>query len=184
MRLLIAIVLAAANFAKAAGSGFLHGLDWSWRNFCGLFGFGGGGGSATPGPLDLPSEEVYEIDRSLAEGQQRAADEIANASPARQIKMYASARPDDRYSIDLSKLEPAQQEWLLGLSSDEKAMRSLSEAYENRITMLLHGHDGAVPGIDAPSMKKPKEVIPGLVSRMEDFRLKLAASEGNNVLAA
>lgn len=159
-------------------------LDWTWRNFWGLFGFGGSGGSATPGPLDLPSKDLFDVDRSIEEGHQRAADTLANASPAMQVKLYACARPDDRYSIDLSKLEPTQQDWLLGLSSDEKAMRALSEAPESKIAMLIGGHDGAVQGVDAPKMEKPKEMIPGLVSRMEDFRLKLASREGNHVLAA
>lgn len=183
-RLFAAIAMAMWNLAKATGSGFVHGLDWSWRNFWGLFGFGGGGGSATPGPLDLPSKEVFEVDRSLAEGQQRAADILANDSPARQIKLFASAKPDDRFGVDLSLLDPAQQDWLTSLSTNDKAMRSLSEAPESKIMMLLSGHDGIVPGLDAPKPEKPREVIPGLVSRMEDFRMKLACREGNNVLAA
>lgn len=173
----------AIAMARALGKG-LDGLDWCCRQFCGLLPGGGGSGSATPGPLDLPSKDLYEIDRSLAESQQRAADVMANDGPARQIKLYASAKPDDRFGIDLSTLEPNHQDWLIGLSTNEKAMRSLSEASDNKILMLLGGHDGMVPGIDAPKTEKPRDVIPGLVSRMEDFRMKLSSREEDHVLAA
>lgn len=183
MRLLQAILMTMWNLAKGTGNAAIYGLDWTWRNFWGLFGFGGGG-SATPGPLDLPLKEAFEVDRSIEEGHQRAADTLANASPARQVKLYACARPDDRFSIDLSKLEPDHQDWLISLSSDERAMRALSEAPESKIAMLLGGHDGAVPGLDAPKMEKPKEMIPGLVSRIEDFRMKPAARESDHILAA
>lgn len=174
------IMLVAALVAMAKGAG--KGTDWCWRNFWGFFG-GGGSGGATPQPLDLPSQEVFEVDRSLAEGQQRAADIMANENAARQIRMYSSAKPDERYAIDLSKLEPDQQDWLTGLSFSEKSMKTLSETPESKIMMLLSGHD-VVPGIAAPKMEKVKEVIPGLASRMEDFRLKLATREGNHILAA
>lgn len=184
MRILMAIIMAAVNFAKATGNGLLQGLDWSWRNFWGLFGFGGSGGSATPGPLDLPSKEVFEVDRSIEEGHQMAADTLANASPALQVKLYASAKANDRFSIDLSKLEPYHQDWLIGLSSDEKAMRALSEAPESKIAMLLNGHDGIVPGLDAPKAEKAKEIIPGLSERILDFRLINSARDRNHVLAA
>lgn len=158
-------------------------LEWTWRNFWGLFG-GGSGGSATPGPLDLPSKEVFEVDRSIEEGHQRAADTLANLSPAMQIKLFAAAKPDDRFGIDLSLLDSAQQEWLSGLSTNEKSMRALSEASQSNIAMLLAGHDGIVPGLDAPKNEKARETVPGLVTRMDDFRLRLAARESDHVLAA
>lgn len=150
---------------------------WSWLP-------GGSSVGATPQPLDLPSQEVFDVDRSFAESQQRAADIMANENSARQVKIYASANADDRYAVDLSKLEPTQQEWLTTLSMDEKAMRTLSEAYETKIAMLLAGHDNAVEGIEAPKLKKTKEVIPGLVSRIDDFRIKSASRERNHVFAA
>jgi len=184
MRLLMAIAMAILNLAKGTGSAAIHGLDWTWRNFLGLFGLGGGGGSATPQPLDLPSKEVLEVDRTLEEGRQRSADVLANTRPAMQIKLFAGAKPDDRFAIDLSLLEPAQQEWLSTLSLDERAMRVLSEAPESKILMLLGGHDGAVEGLDAPKNGKPKVTIPGLVSRIDDFRLRLVAGESDHVLAA
>lgn len=81
MRLLMAIAMAMLNLAKGTGSAAIHGLDWTWRNFLGLFGLGGGGGSATPQPLDLPSKEVFEVDRTLEEGHQRSADILANTKP-------------------------------------------------------------------------------------------------------
>lgn len=180
MRLLQAILMAMLKLAE----GGLKGADWCWRNFLGLFGIGGGGGSATPGPLDLPSKEVFEIDRTIEEGHQKAADTMATFSPAMQIKLFAAAKPDDRFSVDLSLLDPAQQEWLSALSTNEKSMRSLADTPESKIAMLLAGHDGIVPGIDAPKNEKPKAVIPGLVSRIDDFRLRLATRESDHVLAA
>lgn len=101
-----------------------------------------------------------------------------------QIKLFAGAKPDDRFAIDLSLLEPAHQEWLSGLSTSDRAMRSLSEAPESKILMLLGGHDGAVEGLNAPKNEKPKDTIPGLVSRMSDFRSRLPARESDHVLAA
>lgn len=183
MRLLQAILMAMWTLTKATGSAAIYGLDWTWRNFWGLFG-GGGGGSATPGPLDLPNKDVYEIDRSIEASHQRAADTLSNTSPAMQVRLFAAAKPDDRFSIDLSLLDPAKQEWLTGLSTNDKAMRSLSEASESKILMLLGGHDGAVTGLDSPKHEKPREVAPGIVSRMEDFRRRSAARESDHILAA
>ncbi|GEM_PF-2876564 len=183
MRFIWALIIAMANLGKNGISALWNFGDQCWRTAWSWIP-GGSSGGATPQPLDLPSQEVFEVDRSFAEGQRRATDLMANENAARQIKIYASAKPDDRYAIDLSRLEPAQQEWLTRLSMDEKAMRTLSETYESKIGMLLAGHDNAVEGIEAPKMKKAKESIPGLVSRMDDFRLKLATREGNHVLAA
>ncbi len=176
----MAILMAMANLAK----GGLNAMGCCWRTFCGLFLGGGGGGGATPGPLDLPSKDLYEIDRSIEEGHQRAADTLSNASAAMQIKLFAAAKPDERFSIDLSQLEPSHQEWLSGLSTNDKAMRSLSDAPQSKIAMLLSGHDGIIPGLDAPKNEKARETIPGLVTRMDDFRLRLAARESDHVLAA
>ncbi|WP_027489213.1 hypothetical protein [Allorhizobium undicola] len=175
----MALVMAMANLAKGAW----NALDWSWRTAWSLRPFGGSSGSATPQPLDLPSKDVVEVDRSLEESHQRSADILANTSQAMQIKLFASAKPDDRFTIDLSLLEPGQQEWLSGLSTNERAMRSLSEAPDSKIMMLLGGHDGAVEGLDAPKNEKPKDVIPGLVLRMDDFRNRLSR-ESDHVLVA
>ncbi|WP_062584602.1 hypothetical protein [Rhizobium sp. Leaf311] len=183
MRFLMALIMAMANLAKGSVVGLWNVADkcwqtaWSWLP-------GGGGGSATPRPLDLPSKDVFEIDRSLEEGHQRSADILANTSQAMQIKLFAAAKPDDRFMTDLSLLEPGQQEWLAALSTNERAMRSISEAPESKILMLLGGHDGAVDGLDAPKNEKPKASIPGLVTRMSDFRNRLPARESDHVLAA
>ncbi|KQS90997.1 hypothetical protein ASG42_10900 [Rhizobium sp. Leaf391] len=184
MRLLQAILMAMANLAKGSLTTAWNVLDWSWRTAWSLWPFGGSGGSATPQPLDLPSKEVFEIDRSLEEGHQRSAELLANDGPARQVKLYALAKADDRFGIDLSMLKPDQQDWLIGLSANEKAMRSLSETSESKILMLLGGHEGIVPGIEAPKADKPKDVIPGLVSRIDDFRMRSAPRESDHVLAA
>ena len=182
MRFLMALRMAMANVAKGSVAGLWNVADkcwqtaWSWLP-------GGCGGSATPRPLDLPSKEVFEVDRTLEEGHQRSADILANASPAMQIKLFAGAKPDDRFMVDLSLLEPAHQEWLSGLSTNDKAMRSLSEAPESKILMLLGGHDGAVEGLDAPKIEKTRETIPGLVTRMDEFRNRLSR-ESDHVLAA
>jgi len=178
MRFLQAILMAMLKLAE----GGLMVMDWCWRNFWGLF--GGGGGSATPQPLDLPSKDVFEVDRSLEESHQRAANTLSNSSAAMQIKLYASAKADDRYSIDLSKLEPTQQDWLIGLSTNDRAMRLLSAASDSKITMLLTGHDGIIEGIDSPKPEKPRAVLPGLVSRIDDFRLKSSSRERDHILAA
>lgn len=177
MRIFAVIAMAIANLFKLGG----QALDWTWRQFCSLFP-GGGGGSATPGALDLPSREEHEVERGFAEGQQKAHDSLASAGPARQAKLYAEAKPDERYTVDLSKLQEAHRDWLIGLSDRE--MRALAEAPESKISMLLGGHDGAVPGFDAPKAEKPRPEMLGLVSRMSDFRSRLSAREENNVLAA
>lgn len=181
--LFMAVVMAMANFAKGTLTSAWNFLDWSWRTAWSWLP-GGGGGSATPQPLDLPSKDVYEVDRSIEESHQRTADVLAAASPAMQIKLFASAKPDDRFMVDLSLLEPTHQEWLSSLSTNDRAMRSLSEAPESKILMLLGGHDGAVEGLVSPKNEKPKNIIPGLVSRMSDFRNRLPARESDHVLAA
>ncbi len=183
MRFLWALIMAMANLAKGGLTtawNFADGcwrMAWSWLP-------GGGGGRATPQPLDLPSKDVFEIDRSLEESHHRAADGLSSSGPAAQIKLFSAAKPNDRFTIDLSLLEPGQQEWLSCLSINECAMRSLSEAPESKILMLLGGHDGAVEGLDAPKNEKPRNAIPGLVSRIENFRNRLPARESDHVLAA
>ncbi|MCZ7890412.1 hypothetical protein O9X99_01860 [Agrobacterium salinitolerans] len=179
MRFLQALLMAMANLAKGAW----NALDWSWRTAWSLWPFGSSGGSATPQPLDLPSKEVFEIDRSIEESHQRAADGLSNSGPAMQVKLFAGAKADDRFMTDLSLLEPAHQEWLSALSTNEKAMRVLSEATESKILMLLSGHDGAVEGLVAPKNEKTRETIPGLVTRMDEFRNRLSR-ESDHVLAA
>lgn len=183
MRFLMALLMAMANLAKGGVSGLWNFADkcwqtaWSWLP-------GGGGGSATPQPLDLPSREVFEIDRSIEESHQRAADGLSNSGPAMQIKLFAAAKSDNRFGIDLSLLDSGQQEWLSAISTNERSMRALSEAPESKILMLLGGHDGAVEGISAPENERPKDVIPRLVSRIDDFRMRSASRESNRVLAA
>ncbi|NKL74070.1 hypothetical protein GFM09_33540 [Rhizobium leguminosarum bv. viciae] len=183
MRFLWALIMAMANLAKGGLTTAWNIADkcwqtaWSWLPR-------GGGGSATPQPLDLPSKEVFEVDRSIEECHQRAADGLSTSGPAMQVKLFAGAKADDRFMTDLSLLKPAHQEWLSALSTNERAMRSLSEAPESKILMLLGGHDGAVEGLVSPKSEKPKNVLPGLVSRMSDFRNRLPARESDHVLAA
>lgn len=176
MRILAMIAMAIGNLFRLGG----QALDWTWKQFCSLL--PGGGGSAQPGTLDLPSKDEHEVERGFAESQQRAHDALANAGPARQVKLYAESKSDDRYTVDLSMLQEPQRDWLIGLSDRE--MKALAEAPESKITMLLGGHDGAVLGLDAPKVDKPRAEDPGLVARISDFRTRLAAREGDHVLAA
>jgi hypothetical protein len=159
--------MVAIAIARALGKG-LDGLDWCWRQFCGLLPGGGGRTVMPPKRLDLPDvDEAYEAKAEAAD-QQRAADYMLS-SPERVVLAWARASKDDRDTIPLTKLSTDQIDWLEVRLTDDQLKILAAEKSEYKVAQALAGQEDAIFGVPSVPSRKRKSG-PDLSGRIHAFR--------------
>lgn len=168
MRFLMALIMAIANMGK----GLWQGVEWCWRTGCGLLGLGGSPTVMPPTQLDLPETDEIEIVRDMARGQQRAIDST-RSTPARKVRAWAAALPEQRDTIPLSALTDDQIDWLEVRLTDEQLKLLAAEKSEHKINAALAGIEDAilgVPSVPSRSMKKKCRPSIDISDRIHRFR--------------
>lgn len=158
----------AIAIARALGKG-LDGLDWCWRQFCGLLPGGGGGTVMPPKRLDLPDVDEALEAKAEAADQQRAADCILS-SPERAVMAWARATKADRDMIPLTRLTPDQIDWLELRLTDDQIKILAAEKSEYKVAAALAGQEDVILGVPSVPTKKRKPG-PDLSDRIMDFRM-------------